>query len=42
VKPQVRLDKAKKVIKPKKLDIIVRFTKECGEEVGRLTNDSAT
>jgi hypothetical protein len=34
VKPQVRLDKARKVINLKKLDIIVRFTKSRGEEVG--------
>jgi DNA repair protein RAD5 len=42
VKPQVRLNKAKKVINLKKPDIIVRFTNERGEEVGRLDNDSAT
>jgi DNA repair protein RAD5 len=41
VKPQVKLNKAKKVVNLKKPDIIVRFTNERGEEVGRLANDSA-
>ncbi|EOA87305.1 DNA helicase rad5 [Exserohilum turcicum] len=42
IKPQPRLNKAKKVIQLKKPDIVVRFTNERGEEVGRLDNDTAT
>jgi DNA repair protein RAD5 len=42
IKPAVRLNKAKKVVNLKKPDIIVRFTNERGEEVGRLDSDSAT
>ncbi|KAI4694326.1 hypothetical protein J4E81_006542 [Alternaria sp. BMP 2799] len=40
-KPQPKLNKAKKVIKLSKPDIVVRFMNERGAEVGRLDNDSA-
>ncbi|RMZ71121.1 hypothetical protein GMOD_00005629 [Pyrenophora seminiperda CCB06] len=40
-KSQPRLNKAKKVIQLKKVDTMVRFTNERGQEVGRLDNDSA-
>ncbi|CAN9222768.1 unnamed protein product [Alternaria alternata] len=42
MKPQPKLNKAKKVIQLKKPDIIVRFLNGRGEEVGRLDKDSAT
>jgi DNA repair protein RAD5 len=42
MKPQPKLNKAKKVIQLKKPDLIVRFLNARGEEVGRLDNDSAT
>ncbi|KAH8725824.1 SNF2 family N-terminal domain-containing protein [Phaeosphaeriaceae sp. PMI808] len=41
VKKQPKLNKAKKVINLKTQDVLVRFTNEKGEEVGRLENDSA-
>jgi DNA repair protein RAD5 len=41
VKKPPKLNKAKKVVNLKNPDIIVRFTNEKGEEVGRLENDSA-
>jgi DNA repair protein RAD5 len=41
VKKPPKLNKAKKVINLKNPDIMVRFTNEKGEEVGRLENDSA-
>ncbi|KAF1921482.1 SNF2 family N-terminal domain-containing protein [Ampelomyces quisqualis] len=41
VKKQPRLNKAKKVIHLKNQDVLVRFTNERGEEVGRLENESA-
>ncbi|KAF2825951.1 hypothetical protein CC86DRAFT_370792 [Ophiobolus disseminans] len=41
VKKQPKLNKAKKVVQIKNADILVRFTNEKGEEVGRLDNDSA-
>ncbi|KAG9191285.1 DNA repair protein RAD5 [Alternaria panax] len=42
VKPQQKLNKAKKVVQLKKLDTVVRFLNVRGEEVGRLDNDSAS
>ncbi|XP_014553130.1 hypothetical protein COCVIDRAFT_29575 [Bipolaris victoriae FI3] len=42
VKPQPKLNKAKKVIQLKKPDIVVRFINEKGEEVGRLDQDTAS
>jgi DNA repair protein RAD5 len=41
VKKQPKLNKAKKVVNLKNQDVLVRFTNEKGEEVGRLENDSA-
>jgi DNA repair protein RAD5 len=41
VKKPPKLNKAKKVVNLKNPDIMVRFTNEKGEEVGRLENDSA-
>lgn len=41
VKKAPKLNKAKKVVHIKGADILVRFTNERGEEVGRLDNDSA-
>ncbi|KAH7067467.1 SNF2 family N-terminal domain-containing protein [Paraphoma chrysanthemicola] len=41
VKKQPKLNKAKKVVNLKHQDVLVRFTNEKGEEVGRLENDSA-
>jgi DNA repair protein RAD5 len=41
VKKQPKLNKAKKVINLKNQDVLVRFTNDKGEEVGRLENDSA-
>jgi DNA repair protein RAD5 len=41
VKKQPKLTKAKKVVNIKNADILVRFTNERGEEVGRLENDTA-
>jgi DNA repair protein RAD5 len=40
-KIQPKQNKAKRVINLKKQDVVVRFTNERGEEVGRLENDSA-
>ncbi|EMD87915.1 hypothetical protein COCC4DRAFT_73662 [Bipolaris maydis ATCC 48331] len=42
VKPQPKLNKAKKVIQLKRPDIVVRFINEKGEEVGRLDQDTAS
>jgi DNA repair protein RAD5 len=41
IKKPPKLNKAKKVVNLKNPDIMVRFTNEKGEEVGRLENDSA-
>lgn len=41
VKKQPKLNKAKKVVNLKNQDVLVRFTNEKGEEIGRLENDSA-
>jgi len=41
VKKQPKLTKAKKVVSIKNADILVRFTNERGDEVGRLENDTA-
>ncbi|KAH5652046.1 hypothetical protein HBI44_101610 [Parastagonospora nodorum] len=41
VKKQPKLNKAKKVVNLRNQDVLVRFTNEKGEEVGRLENDSA-
>jgi DNA repair protein RAD5 len=41
VKKPPKLNKAKKVVNLKNPDVMVRFTNEKGEEVGRLENDSA-
>ncbi|KAF1944721.1 hypothetical protein EJ02DRAFT_397555 [Clathrospora elynae] len=41
VKAQPKLNKAKKVVNIRKQDVLVRFTNESGQEVGRLENDSA-
>lgn len=40
-KKQPKLGKAKRVVALKNQDVMVRFTNEKGEEVGRLENDSA-
>ncbi|CAO2655269.1 Nn.00g103330.m01.CDS01 [Neocucurbitaria sp. VM-36] len=42
VKTQHKQGKAKKVVNLKKQDLLVRFTNDRGEEVGRLENESAT
>jgi DNA repair protein RAD5 len=41
VKKPPKLNKAKKVVNLKNADVMVRFTNEKGEEVGRLENESA-
>lgn len=41
VKKSPKLNKAKKVVALKNQDVLVRFTNQKGEEVGRLENDSA-
>lgn len=41
VKTQHKQGKAKRVVNLKKQDLLVRFTNERGEEVGRLENESA-
>lgn len=41
VKKPPKLNKAKKVVNLKNPDVMVRFTNEKGEEVGRLENESA-
>jgi DNA repair protein RAD5 len=42
LKNKPKLNKAKRVVALKNADILVRFTNEKGEEVGRLDNESAT
>jgi DNA repair protein RAD5 len=41
VKKAPKLNKAKKVVNLKNADVLVRFTNERGDEVGRLENDTA-